>query len=395
MKDDLELYGIELLTGVRKGFWASMLRFVLWLLSFVYRFGVSLRLWLYRKRIFREKNLGCMVVSIGNITMGGTGKTPVVEMFAKALSQGGRKVAILSRGYKNKEIKDETPVIDPVTNKPAKYPPRIVSDLKGLRPNMDSDLAGDEPYMLASNLPGVAVIVGRNRVTSGRLALHEMQVDTLLLDDGLQYLDLRHRLDIVLVDSQAPFGNGYMTPRGFLREPKRSLRRASYIFLTKCDGSSTVELIATIRKYNRTAEIIETTHRPKHLTLLQTREEVPLDFLAGKNIAVISGIARPESFEGGLEKMGATIRYMKRYTDHHRYEEAEIVELMLKAHERDADFIVTTEKDAVRFPMLGKWLVPVYFLRIEIEILTGQETWDHCVQRICKPHRIIPEDRWF
>jgi tetraacyldisaccharide 4'-kinase len=397
ISEGLEQYGIELLRGERKGVIASTLRGILWLLSFVYRFGVNTRLWLYRKRLWRERNLGCLVISVGNITMGGTGKTPVVEMIARELAQGGRRVAILTRGYKaEKPPLELTPhTHDIITGKKLKYPPLVVSDLDGTKPGIDSRYAGDEPYMLAHNLPGVAVVVGRNRVASGRLVLKEMEVDTLLLDDGLQYLDLRHRLDIVLIDSKAPFAKEYMTPRGFLREPKRSLKRASYIFLTKCDGGSNEEIRQQIRKYNKTAEILEMSHQPKHFTKLNTREVEPLEFLKGKRIAVVSGIARPESFEGGLERLGAEILIRKRFTDHHRYTVSEMRLFLEQILAVDADCLITTEKDAVRFPELVHWPVPVYFLRIEIEILTGQETWEHCVARICKPRPIIPEVRWF
>ena len=274
MKEGVELYALEVITGKRKGLQAASLRAFLRALSWLYRGIVTLRLWLFRNRIMREKHLGCMVVSIGNITVGGTGKTPVVEMFARALTKGGRKVAILTRGYKSERPPKPTfrarckaKVQRLLTGqKPAPPPPRIVSDGVSPVPLLDSRKAGDEPFMLAQNLQGVAIVVDKDRVNGGRYALQHFGVDTLLLDDGLQYLKLRHRLDIVLVDRQSPFGNGAMLPRGFLREPPRNLRRASYIFITKCDGGSNADLIQQIRKYNRTAEIIECTHRALHLT---------------------------------------------------------------------------------------------------------------------------------
>jgi tetraacyldisaccharide 4'-kinase len=336
-----------------------------------------------------------MVVSIGNLTVGGTGKTPVVEMFARALTAGGRKVAILSRGYKSEKPPLKTRLKRKVQGKEEEDPPRIVSEGAGPMEGMDSRYSGDEPFMLAQNLPGVCVVVDKNRVKAGRHAIKELGVDTLLLDDGLQYLKLRHRLDIVLVDKQSPFGNEFMLPRGYLREPPRNLRRASYIFITKCDGPGNEDLIRRIRRYNRTAEIIECRHQPLHLTNLVTREQHSLDFLAGRDIATISGIAKPESFEQGLEKLGASIRFTRRFTDHHRYTEDEINDFILKADDRGVDFIITTEKDSVRFPQSEQFLLPIYFLRVEIEILTGHETWEHCVQRICKPHPIISAQRWF
>ena len=403
MKEGVEEFAVDVINGKRKGFQAFCFRCLLRALSWLYRGVIQLRLWLFRNRIIREKNLGCMVVSIGNITVGGTGKTPVVEMFAKALTKGGRKVAILTRGYKSerppkppflKRLKQRFLAIF-FRQKMVPPPPRIVSDGISTTPLLDSRMAGDEPFMLAQNLQGVAIVVDKDRVNGGRHALREFGVDTLLLDDGLQYLRLRHRLDIVLVDKQSPFGNDRMLPRGFLREPPRSLRRASYIFITKCDGSSNEELIQRIRRYNRTAEIIECNHRPLHLTDITTREQFPLEMLQGKDIATISGIAKPESFEGGLVKLGSNIRFSRHFADHHRYTDEELNDFMLKADDRAVDFIVTTEKDSVRFPNIQNLLLPVYFLRVEIEILTGHESWESCVQRICQPHPIIPPQRWF
>jgi tetraacyldisaccharide 4'-kinase len=402
MKEGVELYALEVITGKRKGLKASALRAFLRSLSWLYRGIVTLRLWLFRNRILREHHLGCMVVSIGNITVGGTGKTPVVEMFARALTKGGRKVAILTRGYKS-ERPPTPPLLKRLQSRfqerfmgreiqrPA---PRIVSDGESTTPLLDSRKAGDEPFMLAQNLKGVAIVVDKDRVNGGRYALRNFGVDTLLLDDGLQYLKLRHRLDIVLVDRQSPFGNGAMLPRGFLREPPRNLRRASYIFITKCDGSSNTDLIQQIRKYNRTAEIIECTHKPLHLTNIATRERLPLDYLKDKDIATFSGIAKPESFEGGLRALGANIRFSRHFTDHHRFNEEELNDFMLRADDRAVDFIVTTEKDSVRLPKTAG-LLPIFFLRVEIEILTGHESWESCVERICQPHPIIPAKRWF
>ena len=388
----LEQFAIDVILGRRQGFRAAVLRLLLHGLSFIYERIVQLRLFLYRHRILRERTLGCLVVSIGNLTVGGTGKTPIVEKFARALRTGGRRVAILSRGYKS--------VPRPTTKKwfgsfrkktPA--PPRIVSDGKSLL--LDSLTAGDEPYMLANNLKDVVVLVDRDRVKAGLFAIKEYQADTLLLDDGLQYLHLKHRLDIVLIDRQAPFGNEYLLPRGTLREPPRNLRRASYIFITKCTGESNASLIERIRKYNRTAEIIECAHQPLHLQNIFTGEQLSLADLRGAFIGSICGIAAPESFEDGLRKLGARIELSKHYTDHHRYSEGELQTFINRCLRRDLGMIVTTEKDAVRFPRLMKPEVPIYFLRVEIEILSGHESWEHCVARICQPQPMLSPERFF
>ncbi len=390
--ENLEQFGIDVVLERRRGVRAALLRGLLYALSFLYERIVQLRLYLYRKRIFRERTLGCLVISIGNLTVGGTGKTPIVEKFARALQAGGRRVAILSRGYKSMPRKRNW--LDRLTKRNVD-PPRIVSDGTSLL--LDSRTAGDEPYMLAHNLKDVVVLVDKDRVKSGRFAIDNWKVDTLLLDDGLQYLHLKHRLDIVLVDRQAPFGNEFLLPRGTLREPARNLRRASYVFITKNTGESNAALIERIRRYNRTAEIIECAHQPLYLQNIYTGEQLPLESLRDTFIGSICGIAAPESFEQALKQLGARIDLAKRYIDHHYYTEPELQSFINRCIRRDLEMIVTTEKDAVRMPRLtaAEIKVPIYFLRVEIEILSGHESWEHCVARICKPQPLLSPERFF
>lgn len=393
--EELEQFAIDVILNRRKGFRASAIRILLSLMSILYRNLVSFRIWLYKVRIKREHNLGCLVVSIGNLTVGGTGKTPIVEKFAKALTAGGRRVAILSRGYKSVKPSLKDKIKSKMQGNPiSQEPPRVVSD--GKEVFLDSETAGDEPYMLATNLDGVAIVVDKDRVKAGLHAIKEFDVDTLLLDDGLQYLRLRHRLDIVLIDKYSPFGNEKLLPRGTLREPPENLKRASYIFITKCDGSSNEELIKRIRKYNRTAEIIECAHQPKYLENIETNERLPLEHLKGKDIGTISGIAVPESFEDGIKNLGAKIELTRRYTDHHRYRKREVQKFIDQCLNRDLDMIVTTEKDYVRFPEIqASEDMPVYFLRVEIGILNNQETFEDCINRICSPRPILSARRFF
>jgi tetraacyldisaccharide 4'-kinase len=390
--ENLEQFGIDVVLERRRGVRATALREILYALSFIYERLVQLRLYFYRKRILRERALGCLVISVGNLTVGGTGKTPIVEKFARALQAGGRRVAILSRGYKSVPRKRRW--LDRLRRRDAD-PPRVVSDGKSLL--LDSLTAGDEPYMLAHNLKDVIVLVDKDRVKSGRFAIDKWNVDTLLLDDGLQYLHLKHRLDMVLVDRQAPFGNEFLLPRGTLREAPRNLRRASYIFITKNTGESNKTLIERIRRYNRTAEIIECAHKPLYLQNVFTGEQLPLERLRDAFIGSICGIAAPESFEGALKKLGAHVDLAKRYIDHHYYSEAELTTFINRCIRRDLAMIVTTEKDAVRMPRLPEtnMKVPICFLRVEIEILSGHESWEHCVARICKPQPMLSPERFF
>lgn len=351
-------------------------------LSHVFQGVVWVRHYLYDKGVFRHHTLGCQVISIGNLTVGGTGKTPVVEVFARDLSRKGRKVAILSRGYKKEEPPFLQRLLGKVLLREGRTPPRVVSDGKTLL--LDSAMGGDEPYMLASNLPDVAVVVDKDRVKSGRYAINKLGCDTLILDDGFQYRALKHWAEIVLVDSRNPFGNGYALPRGILRESVGNLRRADYVFITKCDvNNSNSALKAQIRSLNARAEIIECAHRSRYLENVFTRGRQELSFLKGLPVSAISGIAAPDGFERELEKQGARLVLRERFADHHRYTQQQIIDLINRSRECGAAAMITTEKDAVRFPRLDRTDVPVYFLRVDIELLSGSEDFNACISRIC------------
>ncbi len=382
--EELERWGADVIFGRAKGLRAALMRFFMLALSGLFRILVQIRLWRYRRGWKPQAHLGTQVVAIGNITVGGTGKTPVVELLARSLRDRGRNVAILSRGYKSKKLDRPQKWTDRKGNPvPGETMPKVVST--GSAVLLDSKYAGDEPFMLAKNLDGVAVVVDKNRVKGGLFAVGQLGADTLLLDDGMQYLDLAHSLDIVLIDSGSPFGTEALLPRGTLREPPRNLRRASYILITKCDGRSNEALITRIRKYNKTADIVECTHGPIYLENVFTRERQSLDFLTDKWVGAISAIAVPEAFEGALEKLGARVEIRRRFSDHYRFSRKEVESFMQRCVERDMELIVTTEKDAVRFPTPASIDVPVYFLRIEVEILKGQEIWDRLIDRICSP----------
>ncbi|MFN3408169.1 MAG: tetraacyldisaccharide 4'-kinase [Limisphaerales bacterium] len=381
LTERLETFVLEVIFEERNDLAARLTRGGLFLLSKLFAGVVKLRRFLYEKRILRDYTLGIQVIAVGNLVAGGTGKTPVVEKFARELQDAGRKVAILSRGYRSKPPPLTRRLVDRLLLRSETVPPRVVSDGKSLL--LDSETAGDEPFMLASNLKDVVVLVDKDRVKAGRYAIEHFGCDTLLLDDGFQYWRLAgRRRDIVLIDFQSPFGNGHLLPRGTLREPPAHLARADTIFITKSDGQ-TAALRERIAKLNPRAGVIECVHHPLYFEDLFTGERQGLEFIRGRRVASLSGIAQPESFEKSLVRLGAELVYSKRFADHHRFTQQEVLNTINRGKKRQAELILTTQKDAVRFPKLDRRDLPIYFMRVEIRILSGADDFRDCVRRIC------------
>ena len=379
--ESIETLVLEVISGHRQDRKASLIRGVLYVLSLVFKVAIKCRRALYNLRLMRDATLGVQVIAVGNLTVGGTGKTPVVEKFARELQDAGRKVAILSRGYRSKPRPLHERLLNKLLLRQDITPPKVVSDGQSLL--LDSESSGDEPYMLASNLRDVVVLVDKDRVKSGRYAIQKFGCDTLLLDDGFQYWKLRgRRHDVVLIDYQDPFGNGHLLPRGTLREPPSHLGRAHTIFITKIDGS-TQELRKRIQKINSKAGIIECVHHPLFFEDLFTGEQLPLEHVQHRRLATISGIAQPESFEQSLIRLGNQIVYQRRFADHHRYTQQEVLDVINRGVKRQAEILITTQKDAVRFPKLDRRDLPIYFMRVEIKIIEGATDFQDCVKKIC------------
>ena len=353
--DSLEQFAIDVILERRSGKRAGVLRVVLLAISFLYRGIVRLRLYLFSTHFMRKHQVGCPVISIGNLTVGGTGKTPVVEKLAKDLTERGRRVAILSRGYKSVRRRY-------YGNQPT--PVRVVSEGGAIL--LDSKTAGDEPFMLAKNLRGVAVVVEKNRVACGLHAVNALGSDLLILDDGLQYLKLHRRFDLVLIDREAPFGNEHLLPRGTLREPPEHLRRGTHI--------------------------LECRHHPVELQNFATGEILPLEKLKGLRAGSLSAIASPESFEQGLRRLGVQLELTQSFADHHRYSKRELDRFLKRCERRGVSCVLTTEKDAVRMPRLIQQSLPIYYLRIEIEIVRGIEHWNRMLEQLIHPPKPIVDD---
>ncbi len=372
----------DVIYNKRQDKYARKLSRFFYLLSLPYYGIVYLRTKAYQRRWFRSQHLGCVVIVVGNLTVGGTGKTPIVEKLARALHHCGRKVTVLSRGYKSKK--------EGILKKFWRWlihsescPPKVVSD--GQKCFLSSQIAGDEPYLLAKNLPNISVVVDKDRVKAGRYAIQNFDSDTLILDDGFQYFQLRGTFYILLIDATNPFGNGSVLPRGILREPLRHMYRAQFIFITKSDQVAPERIQALqrfIRRYNIKAPIFPCVHSPKYLQEVNGLQQLALKQLRGVKIAVMSGIASPKTFEQFLENEEASIVYCKHFMDHHNYTKDDIKEFFNEAKNLGAHWVVTTEKDAVRLEHFGKFALPFYYLRMEIEWVEGMDPLDYILKKL-------------
>ncbi|MGA1865284.1 MAG: tetraacyldisaccharide 4'-kinase [bacterium] len=303
-------------------------------LSFLYGFGMDLRKISYDIGLVPVKRLPFPVISVGNITVGGTGKTPVVAMIAEFLLGHGRRPVILTRGYKRR----------------GEQKLKIVSDTKKVLSLPEE--AGDEPYMLAGWLPGVPVIACKDRYASAIFAMDKFMADCFIIDDGFQHIRLFRDMDVLVINASDPFSNCKILPLGHLREPISSINRASLILLNKSfSGQNLDPIFCVIRKYNTDAPIIKTSYAPEYLVYaLNNKNYIPLSNLKGKPVLAFSGIADPGSFLNNLKETGAMIVNSVIFTDHHWYSERDMNKIREIANLSGAEYIITTEKDGVRLP---------------------------------------------
>jgi tetraacyldisaccharide 4'-kinase len=332
------------------------LRAVLGLFSLPYRGGVAARNRLYDLGILRQAKLPCPVISVGNLTVGGTGKTPTVILLANRLREKGRRPAVLSRGYGGR-------VGAPVS---------IVSDEN--RVLMEWGEAGDEPVLIARALPGVPVLTGAKRYLTGRAAVDRLGADILILDDAFQHRQLFRDLDIVLVNAALPFGNGRLLPGGPLREQIAALRRAHLIIRTGAEGDP-VELL---EESASGLPVFRGTHRPQGVVEGRTGRLLPAASLQGEKVCAFAGIGRPEIFRRSLAALGAKVVSFRAFPDHDPYTRPGIDALRRLAAETGADRIITTEKDGVRLGDFPDFLNDVSLLRIGMEI-TPLESFEELI----------------
>ena len=324
-----------------------ILLFPLYLLSLPYGWAVGARSLFHSLRLFKTKTLPCPVISVGNITVGGTGKTPLVMALARGLMDRGISIAILSRGYKGTK-----------TSEP------VVSDGKSIF--LSPEESGDEPFLMAQVCKGVPVLVGKDRFANGRVALQRFGMKGLLLDDGYQHLPLHRDLDILLIDSHIGFGDHHLLPRGILREPLSHLRRAHLFLLTKVDDPETSRPLENkIHEIHPGAHVFHSHYQPMSLVDPQGEEE-ELDSLKGKKILALSGIANPDYFSSLLRKCEMEIVSEAIFPDHHFYLPKDLS--FIKEKSKGVDWIVTTEKDMLKLRTLGIDHLPIRSLRIEMKI---------------------------
>ena len=333
----MKRYLYNLATDKSKGLIAGLIKVFLFLLSLIY--GAIVRALIFFNRIFARR-LSCKVISVGNITLGGTGKTSLVEFICRYLRQQDHKVAVLSRGYKRR-----------------------------------ADTPGDEPGMLLRNLGDIPVIVDKNRIRGAKRAMLEYKADTVVLDDGFQQWKIKKDLEIVTVDATRPFGNRHMLPRGILREPLSSLKRADIFVLTKTNlNPDTGVTIDTLKKLNPGALIVESIHQPVGFyDIKQPEDSISTGNLKGKAAAVFSGIGDPESFENLIMSLGIKIGLSFRFQDHHHYTQEDLDKIIKSAQGKFINTVMTTEKDAARLHTLHITHYTLHILVLRIQLAVKNE----------------------
>ena len=340
----------------------SPLASLLYVISALYGTAQKLRASGYRQNIFRSQKLPCKVISVGNIAVGGTGKTPMTIYVADKLQQIGVRVAVISRGYKGGAERDGG----------------VVSD--GSHLLMDSEQAGDEPFLIASRLENIPVLVGKNRFEAGLLAVDKFQPDVIVLDDAFQHLKLKRDIDIILLDHTRPFGNSHLLPRGILREPLTAMTRATACILTRCrdDADESARFsIATLKSILPQTPVFKSSYIPYCYTVkdgacppLQTGSNFFAPHDSGDNktrkVFGFSGIARNDDFQRTVKTLGFNVTGFLEFSDHHRYSEPDLKTILRTARQTGARELITSEKDYVR--LTGKGGCPMDLVVVGVRV---------------------------
>jgi tetraacyldisaccharide 4'-kinase len=346
--------------------WAGLGLTPLWLASHCYRGVVAARYASYASGVRRRQQLPCRVISIGNLTLGGTGKTTLTIWMARWYQQHGWRVAVLSRGYRAQTT----------------IPFCVVSVGDG--PLLDWRAVGDEPYLLACSLPGVPVLIGKDRYRSGRYACDHFGAQVVILDDGFQYYALQRDLDMVLLDASNPFGHGTLFPRGTLREPLHALRRANAIILTRVEMAAErlPALCQQLRRCHAHQPVYYMTTVAEALYQGETCVPDGLTQLRQRRVVAFAGIGNPQAFASTLAQLESNVVALLVFPDHHPYTPADWHTIVDLACQRHAECLVTTEKDAVRLASSWQAPMPVYSLRIGVSFVQGHATLQQQLQTL-------------
>lgn len=341
--------------------WYSPVKIIAYVISFFYRLIINFRNWLYDHQIFKEVALACPVISVGNITVGGTGKTPCVIMLAQMLRENGFKPAILSRGYGGKSIN----------------PVNIVSD--GQKILLDSKTAGDEPFLIANALKDIPVITGAKRIITGKTAIDQFRADVLICDDAMQHRQIFRDIDLVLLDSRSLSGKNYILPRGRLREPITELKRASAIVLTRADEARQTN--GQIEKLfpAENMPIFRSIHKLKDIVKGDYSAQKSISELQGKKVCAFCGIANPDSFRKTLSDADVKVLSFDIFPDHHRYSQGELEKIKAQFIDCRADFLISTQKDGARLQEFPEFLNMIYMLRVEMEIIPQDDSFKNFI----------------
>jgi tetraacyldisaccharide 4'-kinase len=354
-------YYLSVLSGRQRGFLATLIRSSLSAFTYPYLAALNTRNTLYKYGIIKSKSLPVSVISIGNITMGGTGKTPLVEFTAKRLQKKGRKVAILSRGYGGQNHL------------------LINGNSKA------EEFVNDEYLILKENLKDVPTLLGRDRVQNAKKAIKNHDVDCLILDDGFQHLRIKRNLDIVVIDSLNPFAGETLIPRGTLREPLKNLSRANLFVLSHCNLSDeyTLKLIyAKLHHINADIPVCESIHKPVHIENLRDNSLLEPEWLNGKRIYGLCAIGNPESFAFTLKELEADVIKLRVFHDHHSYTQEELDDVITEAKTLDTDAIVVTQKDVVKLRNKNINGANILSLKVEMQITKGTEFFEEAMDSI-------------
>ena len=338
-------------------------------LSVGYRAALLARGWLYDTRLLKTGRLPCPVVSLGNVTVGGSGKTPLAELATLTLVALGAAPAVVSRGYGR------------VTRGV-----QVVADRGGVR--LGARAAGDEPLLLAERLPGIPVIVGENRFEAGRHAVEAHGASVIVLDDGYQNRTIAKTLEILVVSARAPWGNGRLFPRGQLREPLSSLRRSHLVVVTNPADEEAVDAVTrTLRLHDSPAPVVTARYEPLEARRVGDGTRLPLSDLRGRRLLGFGGLASPRSFMETLRGIGVPLAGFAEFGDHHWYTDADLAEVARRARMAGAEGLITTEKDAARLREKALPGLPVWVLTVRMVLASGQAAWVEALRQVAAPAR--------